>query len=119
MIFETLALELNKTAAVFRSELSALAIDGYWEAFERDSDDDFVKACRRARAECDFMPTIKQLRSFMPDRRGLAAIGATERYLRRNRQLAERQAPWPRRLAEPTSVAELAAPYLEPPDKIH
>ncbi len=124
MTYKLLVLELNKTAAVFRTELTTLGIDGYWEAFERDDDGDFVTACRRARAECDYMPTIKQLRMFLPDRRAKAAMAATERYLKREQRDASKLAPWPtdrperrRRLepGEPTPVGELVGPYLEPP----
>lgn len=116
---ETLVLELNKTAAVFRSPLSTLAIDGYAEAFEDACEADFVRACRRARQECEFMPTIKQLRQFLPDRRGEAAIAETNRWLAQS--AAHRPRNWPRLgPSEPTPVADLVAPYLgPPPDKIH
>jgi hypothetical protein len=115
---ETLVMELNKTAAVFRCPLSTLAIDGYGEAFEGVPDADFVRACRRAREECDFMPTIKQLRAFLPDRRGQAAIEETNRWLARN--AASRPKSWPRLgPTEPTPVGELVGRYLDPPDKVH
>lgn len=64
----TFAAEINKTADVFRVELSRPALDAYWEAFEVADDDAFRAACRRGRAECDFMPTIKQLARYMPVR---------------------------------------------------
>jgi hypothetical protein len=111
---KTFAPEMSKTAGAFRAELGEFGIEAYWEAFQTETDQDFAQACRRAREECDFMPTIKALRQFLPDRRARAAVEATDRYLRENQQLSERLAPWPRRIEpEPTPVAELVAPYLE------
>lgn len=50
-------------------QLSDLAIEAYWEAFEAADDADFQTACRRARKECeDFMPTIGQIAKRMPVR---------------------------------------------------
>lgn len=113
-----LVIELNKTSAVFRCELSAPAYEGYWEAFHLETDADFARACRRAREELDFMPTIKQLRMYLPDRRVRAAVEATNRYLR---QLTAPRKPWPARIGpdDPTPVAELVGKYLVPPDEVH
>lgn len=62
------AMEMAKTADVFRVQLSDLAMEAYWEAFETAGDDDFRRACKRARAECEFMPTIRQIGSFLPSK---------------------------------------------------
>jgi hypothetical protein len=123
MTRKVLVLELNKTAAVFRTELSPPAYEGYWEAFHTEIDQDFARACRRAREELDFMPTIKQLRHFLPDRRGREAVEATNRYLAKLE--ACRPKAWPKQIdrrrgnSEPTPVTELVAPYLGPSDKRH
>ncbi len=65
---DVFAVELNKTAAVFRTELNEALMAGYWEAFSDQTDDGFTGACKRARVECDFFPTIKELRRFLPVR---------------------------------------------------
>ena len=115
-----LVVELNKTAAVFRVELSAPAYEGYWEAFAAESDADFTRACFRARAECDFFPTIRELRKFLPSRESRRAVAETDRYLRHMRQIgAKAAASWPARIgpSDPTPVAELLGPYLQEPAK--
>lgn len=65
----TFAQEIGMTADAFRVQLTDLAIEAYWQAFETADDDDFRSACRRARKECeDFMPTIGQIAKRMPVR---------------------------------------------------
>ena len=116
---KTFAPELAKTAGAFRAELGEFGIEAYWEAFETETDADFVQACRRAREECDFMPTIKELRKFLPDRRARLVRQQTERWLAEN-AAHSRKRPWPRLgPTEPTPVAELVAPHMKPPDRIH
>lgn len=57
------------TADAFRVQLSDLAVEAYWQAFEAADDDEFRAACRRARKECeDFMPSIGQIAKRMPVR---------------------------------------------------
>jgi len=114
---KTFAPELSRTVGAFRAELDEFGIEAYWEAFQTETDADFSNACRRAREECDFMPTIKELRKFLPDRRARAAKEETDRWLRRNEQLsAKARASW-RQLGpdEPTPVGELLGPWMEPP----
>lgn len=122
MTREQFALELNMTASVLppRTELSVLALDAYWQAFRTESHTDFSRACRRAREELDYMPTIKQLRTFLPSRASRTAIEATDRYLRDMHQIAARaRTTWPARIgpSDPTPVAELVGPWLEPPGR--
>ncbi len=114
---KTFAVELSKTAGAFRAELGDFGIEAYWEAFEDETDAEFVQACRRAREECDFMPTIKELRKFLPDRRARAVREETKLWLAKNASYS-RKKPWPR-LGEPTPVAELVAPYLGPTTEKH
>ena len=117
MKYETFALELSKTAAVFgTAKLSTVAIDAYWEVFEHEDDQDFIEACRRARADCDFMPTICQLRAFIPQ--GRKAEAETNRWLAQN--AAARPKSWPRLPpSNPTSVSELLEPWMQEPGKVH
>lgn len=86
----TFATELDKTAAVFRVELTAPAIEAYWEAFETADDDDFRKACRKARTECEFMPTIRQIAKHLPSK-----PPPTDPLLTRLLQPWERAEQWP------------------------
>jgi hypothetical protein len=89
MSFEVMALELNKTAAVFRSELSAVAIETYWESLSGYGAEDLHWAFKRARENCEYMPTIRDLLELLRPRR--------------QRQLAEykpepyKREPWPER----------------------
>ena len=84
--------EMAKTAAVLRAELSDPLLEGFWEAFEGADIEAFSKACRRAREELDFMPSIHELRRLMPALRGPSPEAlATDAYLK---QLTA--SPWPK-----------------------
>lgn len=119
MKYETLVLELNKIAVALQTaKLSTATYEVYWEHFAGEADEDFTRACFRAQGECEFFPTIKQLRMYLPDRRARAAVEATDRYLR---QLTAPRKPWPARIGpeDPTPAAELVGKYLVPPDEVH
>jgi hypothetical protein len=123
MKFETLVLELNKIAVALQTaKLSTATYEVYWEHFQGEVDEDFSRACAAAREHCDYFPTIKQLRAFLPDRRARAALEQTDRLIARQ-QLVGRKAweTWPRRIGpeDPTPVAELVGAWMEPPDEVH
>jgi len=113
---KTFAPELAKTAGAFRAELGEFGIEAYWEAFCTETDADFARACRLAREQCEFMPTIRELRRFLPDRTSRKAIEATDRYIRQQQLAAAKaHASWPARIGpqDPTPVAELVGQYLD------
>ena len=115
MSFEVMALELNKTAAVFRTELSAVAIETYWESLSSYGKDDLHWAFKRARETCEFMPTIRDLLELLRPRR--------QRALAEYKPAPYERKPWPERKrrgqSEPTPVADLVAPYIGPTDEKH
>ena len=95
MTRKTLGIELNKTAAVFRTELSTLAVDGYWESLRDYSDDDFAWACKHARETCGFMPTIRDLLAMLRPRRQMSASREeTNEYVRQLEAWTPKE-PWP------------------------
>jgi hypothetical protein len=123
MTYETLVLELNKTAAAMQTaKLSTASYELYWEHFGGEADEDFARACFLAREACDYFPTIRQLRAFLPDRRARVSLQTTGAQIARQRLAAMKAYDsWPRRLGrqDPTPACELVGVWMGPAPTAH
>lgn len=65
MTRDEFAVELVKLAAALKQPLSKPLQDVFWEEFGDESLDVFRRACKRARRELDFFPSIREMRGFI------------------------------------------------------
>lgn len=60
--------ELNMLGAVLKGHVTEPLLMAFWQDFEDVTFEDFRVACKRARRELDFFPSVRELRSFLPRR---------------------------------------------------